>query len=40
MIKKLKVDNIIACDRKGAIHETGAIHEKCDYLNEAKQCFA
>jgi malate dehydrogenase (oxaloacetate-decarboxylating) len=34
MIKQLKVDNIIACDRKGAIHK------KRNDLNEAKQWFA
>ena len=34
MIKQLKVDNIIACDRKGAIHKSR------DDLNEAKQWFA
>ena len=34
MIKQLKVGNIIACDRKGAIHNSR------DDLNEAKQWFA
>jgi malate dehydrogenase (oxaloacetate-decarboxylating) len=34
MIKQLKVDNIIVCDRKGAIHKTR------NDLNEAKQWFA
>lgn len=34
MIKHLKVDNIIACDRKGAIHKSR------DDLNDAKQWFA
>ena len=34
MIKQLKMDNIIACDRKGAIHKSR------DDLNEAKQWFA
>ena len=34
MIKQLKVGNIIACDRKGAIHKNR------DDINEAKQWFA
>ncbi len=34
MIKQLKVENIVACDRKGAIHKSR------DDLNEAKQWFA
>jgi len=34
MIKQLKVENIVACDRKGSIHKSR------DDLNEAKQWFA